>query len=198
MNIGARKAARGIAAALVVAAACAAGPAEADDALWAALRSGGHVVMIRHAATEPGVGDPPNFRLGDCATQRNLSPTGRLEAKRLGEAFRARGVAVTEVLSSEWCRCRDTAAIAFGGYMAWSPLNSFFGDRSLEPARTRAVRERAAAWTGPGNLVLVTHQVNISALAGTFVVPGEVVVLKPASGDKLEFMGKLAPERTSN
>ena len=197
-SIAARVAALRIVAAIAAAALLAARPAGADEALWSKLGSGGYVVLIRHASTEPGVGDPPNFRLGDCGTQRNLSQAGRDEARRLGDAFRSRRVAAAEVLSSEWCRCRETASLAFGRYAAWPPLNSFFGDRSTETAQTRAVRERAVAWRGPGNLVLVTHRVNITALAGTFAAPGELVVLKPALGGDLELVGKIALERIAN
>jgi phosphohistidine phosphatase SixA len=179
--------------ATIAAAAHLASPAWASDALWPMLGSGGYVVLIRHASTEPGVGDPPNFRLDDCATQRNLSQAGRDEARRLGEAFRARGIPIAEVLSSEWCRCRDTALLAFGRYAAWPPLNSFFGDRSTESAQTRVVRERAAKWRGAANLVIVTHQVNIAALAGVFAVQGEIVVLKADGAEGLELVGTIRP-----
>ena len=87
-----------------------AGAADTDSAaLWRRLREGGHVVLMRHAATVPGVGDPQNFKLGVCATQRNLSDGGREDARRIGAAFRERDVPVSEVLSSRWCRCVDTA-----------------------------------------------------------------------------------------
>ncbi|HZN31975.1 MAG TPA: histidine phosphatase family protein, partial [Xanthobacteraceae bacterium] len=92
----------------------AASPAAAQDdaaALWAALRAGGHVALIRHTATIGGAGDPPGFRLDDCATQRNLTEQGRAQARRLGETFRAESVPVGKVLSSQWCRCRETVAL---------------------------------------------------------------------------------------
>ena len=79
------------------------------DPAWAALRAGGAVVVLRHAQTVPGIGDPPGFRLQDCSTQRNLSEEGRQQARRLGETLRRAGVKVDEVLSSRWCRCLDTA-----------------------------------------------------------------------------------------
>ncbi len=121
---------------------CAA-PARADDALWAKLRGGGLVVMIRHA-TAPGNGDPPGFKLDDCATQRNLSEEGREEARRIGAAFKRERVPVEEVFSSEWCRCRETAALAFGRYTAWPAINSFFSDRAQEARQTAEVRAAAA------------------------------------------------------
>jgi len=89
--------------------------AAADDTLWELLRGGGQVVLMRHAVTTPGVGDPSGFRLDDCATQRNLTDAGRDDARRVGAAFRTRGAPVGRVLSSPWCRCLETARLAFGG-----------------------------------------------------------------------------------
>jgi phosphohistidine phosphatase SixA len=162
--------------------------AHADEALWARLRDGGLVVMIRHASA-PGTGDPPGFRPGECATQRNLSEAGRAEARRIGEAFRRERVPIAEVRSSEWCRCRDTAELAFGRYVAWPAINSFFADRSDEPQRTAAVR--AVRPPRGSNVVLVTHQVNITAASGVYPASGEIVVLQPAGGDRLEVIGRL-------
>lgn len=88
--------------------------ARADAALWELLQRGGQVVLVRHAVTEPGVGDPDGFRLDDCGTQRNLSEQGRRDAQRLGEALRSRRVPVARVLASPWCRCVATARLAFG------------------------------------------------------------------------------------
>ena len=88
--------------------------AHADESLWALLKGGGQVVLMRHAVTTPGVGDPEGMRLADCATQRNLSDEGRAHAKQVGEAFRARKIPVGQVLSSPWCRCLETARLAFG------------------------------------------------------------------------------------
>lgn len=166
-----------------------AAPAQADDALWAKLRGGGFIVMIRHA-TAPGTGDPPGFKLDDCTTQRNLSADGREEARRIGAAFKRERVPVEEVFSSEWCRCRETAALAFGRYVAWPAINSFFGDRAREPQQTAEVRAAAARIAKRANLVLVTHQVNISAVSGVYPASGEMIVLQPA-GDRLEVVGRL-------
>lgn len=168
-------------------------PAIASEALWALLKGGGQVVVMRHASTDPGVGDPPGFRLEDCATQRNLSPKGREEARRVGAAFRARGIPVGRVLSSRWCRCLETARLAFGAAEPWPPLNSFFDDRSREPEQTRVVRALAGERPGTGNVVLVTHQVNISALTGVFPAPGEIVVLTPQESGAFRVAGRLAP-----
>ncbi len=118
-------------------------PAAADEAAaWAALRAGGHVALMRHASTEPGLGDPPGYKLDDCATQRNLSAQGREEARRIGERLRKEGVVVEKVYTSPWCRCRDTALEAFGKADDWEALSSFFDDRSR--ARARAPRPHRA------------------------------------------------------
>jgi phosphohistidine phosphatase SixA len=167
-----------------------AAPARGDDALWARLREGGLVVMIRHA-TAPGIGDPPGMRIGDCSTQRNLSEEGREEARRIGAAFRRERVPVADVRSSAWCRCRDTAMLAFGRYEVWPAIGSFFGDRSVESARTAAVRALRAA---PGtNIVLVTHQVNVTAATGVYPASGEMVVLEPSGSGALTVLGRIPP-----
>jgi len=145
------------------------------------------VVLLRHALTVPGIGDPPGFRFDDCSTQRNLSDEGRAQAGRLGAAFRASGVPVGAVLSSRWCRCRDTATIAFDRYEPWTAVDSFFDGaaRGLAPdaARTQTaeLRTRIAAYREQDNLVLVTHQVNITALTGLYPAVGEFIVLRPAA-----------------
>jgi phosphohistidine phosphatase SixA len=145
----------------------------------AELASGGRVLLLRHAATEAGIGDPPGFRLGDCSTQRNLSAAGRASAQAFGARLAAAGVRFGPVLSSGWCRCLDTATLAFGRAERWPPLDSFFDDRRDEPERTAAARARIAAWRGPDTLVLVTHMVNIAAIAGENTAMGEALVLVP-------------------
>ena len=162
------------------------------EALWALLRDGGHVVMMRHASTDPGVGDPQGFRLDDCATQRNLSAAGREEARRIGASFRARGVRISRVLSSRWCRCLETARLAFGTVEAWPPLDSFFSDRSRESEQTQAVRALVSERPALGSLILVTHQVNISALTGISPASGEMIVLTPTGGGFFQVKGRLA------
>jgi phosphohistidine phosphatase SixA len=162
--------------------------ASAEEA-WAALRAGGAVALIRHARA-PGTGDPPGFRLGDCATQRNLSDEGRRQAAELGALFTARGVPVGRVLSSGWCRADETARLAFGRAERWAPLDSFFADRTEADPRTAALREAVKAWAGPGTLVLVTHQVNVTALTGIVPREGEVVVVRP-QGDRVAVVGRV-------
>lgn len=168
--------------------ACTASQARADDGAWAALRDRAAVLIIRHAQTEPGIGDPPGYRLDDCATQRNLSEAGRAQAAAIGRQLTDRGVRVSRVESSRWCRCIETARLAFPGLEVrpFDALNSFFGERNAEPSQTSALRSRIGQWRGPGVLVLVTHQVNISALTGRSVAPGEGLVLQPeAAGPRV-------------
>ena len=169
--------------------------AEPPADLLAALQRGGHVLLVRHAQTEPGIGDPPGMRLSDCATQRNLSAAGREQARAIGAAVRSRAIPVAAVKSSQWCRCLDTARLAFGDHApvaAWPVLNSFFEDRSVEAARTRELRAALAGAPVEANVVWVTHQVNITALTGVVPAPGEIVVVRKAA-DGVTVAGRWIP-----
>ena len=146
--------------------------------LWDMLRSGGNIVLIRHAQTVPGFGDPPGFRLNDCNSQRYLSADGRAQSRRMGDRFRTEKIPIGPVLSSEWCRCYETAELAFGKYKLWPPLNSFFEDYSTHEDQTQAVFKHIETFAGESNLILVTHQVNITALTGKTVSQGEAVVVR--------------------
>lgn len=157
-------------------------PARADADAWRRLRAGDLVILMRHTATEPGLGDPPGFRLEDCSTQRNLSEAGREHARRIGERFRAERVPVARVYTSPWCRCRETALLAFGHAEDWEPLSSFFDFPHREAELSDRVRKRIAlhARKRPGgNVVMVTHNVNIAALSRHSVAPGELVLMRP-------------------
>jgi phosphohistidine phosphatase SixA len=168
-------------------------PAQADDALWELLRGGGQVVLMRHAVTTPGVGDPPGFRLDDCATQRNLTDEGRADARRVGAAFRTRAVPVGRVLSSPWCRCVETARLAFGGSELWTPLSNLFDNRAREPEQMRALREVAGRRPTGGNLLLITHGSVVLPLAGIQPAPAELVILTPDDAGRFRVAGRLAP-----
>jgi len=168
-----------------------AGAASADEQLWGKLHAGGLVVFIRHGLTDPGVGDPPGFKLGECKTERNLNAEGRGESRRLGEAFQRRKIPVAQVLSSEWCRCRDTAELAFGRYETWNALNNLFGRPENAEAQKRAMLDRASRFQGPGNLILVSHGATIVTVAGVSPAPAEMVVMRPAGTGKLEFVGRM-------
>jgi broad specificity phosphatase PhoE len=166
----------------------------ANGEFWRLLREGGVVVLMRHAQTEPGVGDPPGFRLGQCRTQRNLSAEGRAQAQRTGDAFRREGIAVTAVRSSAWCRCTDTARLAFGAHTVWPAINSFFQGQGDSQAQTREVLAQVAGLKAPASWVLVTHQVNINALTGESPAMGELFLtrLLPATPGRLTLLARLA------
>lgn len=175
--------------------------AEQDQAsLVRAIKTPGAVVMIRHAQTEPGLGDPENFRLSDCSTQRNLSQDGRQQSVRLGQWFFRQGLQPQRVLSSQWCRCLETARLAFSSQAAVQPfpaLNSFFQGHGDRQAQLREARAHAAARlqrAERGFEVWVTHQVTISALTGVYLAMGELVVAMPDRSGQFRVLaqGRLA------
>jgi broad specificity phosphatase PhoE len=166
-------------------------PVAADDAIWTLLKGGGQVVVFRHA-TAPGAYDPPGMRLDDCATQRNLDETGRDEARRIGVAFRSRAIPVATVRSSRWCRCMETARLAFGRVEHWEPIDGARPGSLLE-ARTAEVRRMVSTPFTGGNVVLVTHGFNIRSLTGISAASGEMVVLTPRGNEAFEIAGRLPP-----
>jgi phosphohistidine phosphatase SixA len=158
---------------------------------WPALQDG-TVVLFRHA-NAPGVGDPSHFKLGDCSTQRNLDAAGRKQAQRIGEQFRIRRIPVRKFVSSQWCRARETAQLAFPGLASDAEaFNSFFEEAGRREEQTAAARAMLGQWKGPGVLVVVTHQVNITALTGIAPASGEGVIIRPSPG-RLEVLGRLQP-----
>jgi len=162
-----------------------------EQAAWSALREGA-IVLFRHA-NAPGTDDPPGMRLGDCNTQRNLDGSGRVQARGMGGRLRREGVKVGAVWTSRWCRTRETAELmAVGPVRNVSAFNSFFDDRRSEPAKTHSARQLLLGWRGPGSLVVVTHQVNISAVTGAAPESGEGVVLRP-QGNQLVLVGRIKP-----
>lgn len=163
----------------------------ADEALWALLKKGGHIVLMRHAITTPGVGDPPGFRLDDCGTQRNLTDDGRRDSQRAGAAFRERGIVVERVLSSPWCRCVETANLAFGKAEVSTALSNLF---THPENRERQVREIRALISTPhsGNRVLVSHGATISALTGVSLGTAEMLVVTPQREGRFVVAGRLA------
>jgi phosphohistidine phosphatase SixA len=158
---------------------------------WTALGAGGNIVLMRHAIA-PGGGDPPGFRLDDCATQRNLSEEGRNQARSIGESFRSRGIVVDRVLTSQWCRCRETAELLdLAPVEEYAVLNSFFSDRSTADSQTEALRRFVGKNDPKGNILLVTHQVNITGLTGVFPASGEMVVVRPDAKGGFLLVGRL-------
>jgi phosphohistidine phosphatase SixA len=153
--------------------------AAADDSLAAKLTEGGHVLMIRHAYA-PGSGDPADFTVGDCTTQRTLNDRGRDQARAIGDWLRSRRVASARVYSSQWCRCLETAELLGLGPVTELPaLNSFFQRPQDREPNLAALRRFLADQVADGSLiVLVTHFVTISAIAGQGVSSGDGVVLQ--------------------
>lgn len=168
-------------------------PSEAPRSIWSALESGRAFAIMRHA-TAPGTGDPPGYSLDDCGTQRNLSDAGRNEARATGAIFRANGIQVAEVLSSAWCRCRETAELlGLGAVRPFAPLNSFFDAPARGERQTAELRDWLAARNAGKPLVLVTHQVNITALTGVYPRSGEVIVARMNPDGTVTVLGSLPP-----
>lgn len=168
-----------------------AGAAEEERSLWQAVARGGHVLLMRHAQA-PGGGDPAGFQLEECATQRNLNSEGKDQARRIGEAFRRAGVTQAQVFSSRWCRCLETGRLLTLGKVTPLPaLDSFFEHADREHTQT----SQTLAWIKAADLstplVLVTHQVNITALTGIFPVSGEIIVARAMPDGKLRVVGRL-------
>lgn len=154
--------------------------AEDPKEAWAALAKGGNVVLIRHG-NAPGTGDPVGVRIDDCKTQRNLDDAGREQSRVLGKAFRDRGVRVSRVLSSPWCRCMETARLMAVGNV--ESTMALLPDRDpANPARRLELKEIISSWRGPGTLVLVTHGFTIQPLFGFIPASAETLVVKPRPG----------------
>ncbi len=168
-------------------------PLEAGEngALWTALREGTAFAIMRHALA-PGTGDPGNFAADDCATQRNLSDQGRRQAAEIGDRFRQQGIERAEVLSSAWCRCQETAELLrLGPVETLSPLNSFFANPERRAPQTAALEDWLADRRFGEPLVLVTHQVNITALTGVYPRSGEIVVARREADGTIAVLGRL-------
>ena len=152
------------------------------------LEEGGKLIFIRHAYA-PGSGDPDNFNLNDCYTQRNLSKEGQRQAEYIGEFFRNNKVKIDKVLSSEWCRCKETAKIAFKNFSTNSFLNSFYSSKFAKnrDKQVKALKEYIKKFKSDKNLVLVTHYVLISEILNYGPSSGEIVV----SNKNLNIIGSL-------
>ena len=148
-----------------------------EDKILESLKEGSKIIFIRHAIA-PGNGDPSNFDILDCATQRNLSKDGELQALKIGNFFKKNDIKIIEVLSSEWCRCKDTAKIAFGNYETKNFLNSFYDKRFSENKDKQITdfQKFIKNWNKTGNLVFVTHYVVISEILDYPSSSGEIVI----------------------
>jgi phosphohistidine phosphatase SixA len=169
--------------------------AEAVDA----LRRGGVVAAFRHAQA-PGTFDPPGFKLGDCSTQRNLGDAGRVQAKQLGDWFRAQKLAPRRVRSSPWCRCVDTARLAFGtgtpsamAVEAWDALGSTLDGASVPERQVQAMRRALAELPGTGFEVWVSHQSTLGQLVGESTSSGEGLLLRPQADGRVQVIARFQP-----
>ena len=151
--------------------------ADLDKNLMNQLEDGGKLIFIRHAYA-PGSGDPNNFNLNDCFTQRNLSDDGRNQAKNIGEFFKKNKIKIDKVLSSEWCRCKETAKIAFKDFSTISFLNSFYSSKYVKnkDKQVKALNEYVKKFKSNKNLILITHYVLISEVLNYGPSSGEIVV----------------------
>ena len=152
------------------------------------LEDGGKLIFIRHAYA-PGNGDPAGFNLNDCSTQRNLSEDGRKQAQRIGEFFTKNKIEIDKVLSSEWCRCKETAKIAFKNYSTNSFLNSFYSSKfsKNKDKQVKAFNYYIKNLESKKNLIFVTHYVFISEILNYGPSSGEIVV----SDKNLNIIGSI-------
>ncbi|MBW4935847.1 histidine phosphatase family protein [Marinobacter sp. F4206] len=171
-------------------------PAAASDDqtdAWQALREGNAVLMMRHALA-PGTGDPANFKLDDCSTQRNLNETGREQARAWKPFLAEHGITGARVYSSQWCRCMDTATeMDMGEVTGWPQLNSFFQNRGDGPQQTRETIEGVNAMGEGEPIILVSHQVNTTALTGIYPASNEGVIIALPLSDSPEILARVAP-----
>jgi phosphohistidine phosphatase SixA len=156
------------------------------------LKAGGHILMIRHALA-PGNGDPPNFKIGDCATQRNLDDTGRDQARSIGEWLRNNGVTSARVYSSQWCRCIETARLLnLGPVQELAALNSYYERVQDREPNLRTLNEFISQQPTKGELIiLVTHFVTIADIAGTGVSSGGGALLALHADAPYTVVGRL-------
>ena len=148
-----------------------------NDKILQSLKEGKKLVFIRHAIA-PGNGDPINFNINDCSTQRNLDKNGITQSKKIGQFFINNKIKVDKVLSSEWCRCKDTAKYAFKNFETFDALNSFYDERfaANETNQIKDLKNYINNWNSDKNLVLVTHYVVISSILNIGSSSGEMII----------------------
>jgi len=158
---------------------CIISPVKADlnQNIISELKKGGKIIFIRHAYA-PGGGDPNNFDINDCATQRNLNNDGRHQSKKIGDFFKKNKISIEKVYSSEWCRCKETASIAFRSFETKNFLNSFFSERFAKNRENQVenLNKFINNWDSKQNLIFVTHYVVISEILNYTPASGEIIV----------------------
>lgn len=164
-----------------------------DEALWQALAKGGGVVALMRHALAPGGGDPANFTIGNCATQRNLSEAGRNQARATGALMRKQGVAAVRLYSSQWCRCKETARLlGFGEPQELPALNSLHGRPQNRDAQVAELKRFIAALPkhAPTH-ILVSHHATIGALIDVYLGSGDLVVVRGDGKGGIEVLGEI-------
>ena len=160
----------------------------ADDKILTSLQEGNKIIFIRHAIA-PGNGDPENFNIKDCNTQRNLSENGIKQSKKIGFFFKNNKIKIDKVLSSEWCRCTDTAKYAFKKFETFDALNSFYDDKFVanETKQINDLKKFIKNWDSDKNLVFITHYVVISSILNVGSSSGEIII----SDKNLNIIGRI-------
>ena len=155
------------------------------------LKQGGKLIFIRHA-NAPGTGDPDNFNIKDCLTQRNLSDYGIEQSKKLGIFFSNNKIEIGSVLSSEWCRCKDTSFYAFKNFKSKTFLNSFYSEEHKQNKikQINDLKKYIETWDGEKNLILVTHFVVISEILNISSLPAQIII----TNKKFKILGKISIE----
>ena len=166
--------------------------AASENELVLQMQSGNAVLMIRHALA-PGIGDPEEFDINDCSTQRNLDNAGREQAQAIGQWLRGHGIKNVKLFSSQWCRCMDTARLMGMGEVTPLPaLNSFFESPQDREPNLSALRKFIQNKSKPGELIImVTHQVTISGITGNWTDSGHGKLVRPGNDGKIKLLGEL-------
>ena len=151
--------------------------ADSENQILDILKKGGNLIFIRHAYA-PGGGDPDNFNINDCSTQRNLSDEGKEQSKKIGKFFEENKIPISLVISSEWCRCKETANIAFKNYETKNFLNSFYSEKFAKNKKDQIdkLEKYIDNWNSDKNLVMITHYVLISEVLNYRPRSGEIVI----------------------
>ena len=159
-----------------------------NENILKSLEDGKKLVFIRHAIA-PGNGDPNNFDINDCSTQRNLDKNGIAQSKKIGLFFKNNNIKIDKVLSSEWCRCKDTAKYAFQNFETFNALNSFYDVRfaANEAKQIKDLKNYIKNWDDDKNLILVTHFVVISSIFNIGSSSGEIII----SDKNLNIIGRV-------
>tara|TARA_S200000501_G_scaffold376743_1_gene432689 strand:- start:1234 stop:1791 length:558 start_codon:yes stop_codon:yes gene_type:complete len=166
--------------------------ANTNDQILVDIQKGGNLIFIRHAYA-PGNGDPDNFDINDCSTQRNLSDSGKVQSKKIGKFFEENNILIDLVISSEWCRCKETALIAFKNFKTKSFLNSFYSAKfsKNKNSQIKNLKKYIDNWDSDKNLVLITHYVVISEVLNYAPNSGEIVIsdknFKKISNIKIDY-----------